>query len=291
VLPVDVDLRLVRYFTVVAEHGNFHRAAAALRTAQPSLSRQIQRLEKTLGVRLFDRTNQGSRLTPAGAAFLPEARSLLRLAERAAVQARTADGPGTLRIGYTGNLIVTAAVRELRRRHPAAGVHTHHLDQSGVEPALLDRRVDVAVARLPFPHTRLSTTPLYEHPRVLVMPVTHRLAGRRSVTLADFAAEPLVRHPDPELDAFWRIDPRPGGHPAPAGPPATTTEDKLELVAAGDALTLAPAGDGHSALRRDLTSVPVEGIDPCRVVLAVRPGDSGGLLDDFRAVAASVLTP
>ena len=55
----------------------------------------------------------------------------------------------------------------------------------------------------------------------------------------DFAREPLVRHPDPAIDAFWRIDPRPDGRPAPDGPTAATVEDKLELVAAGDALTMA----------------------------------------------------
>lgn len=69
----DLDLRLVRYFTVVAEHLNFARAAAELHVAQPSLSRQIQRLEDALGVRLLERTPQGSRLTAAGAAFLPRA--------------------------------------------------------------------------------------------------------------------------------------------------------------------------------------------------------------------------
>ncbi|MET8369191.1 LysR family transcriptional regulator [Micromonospora profundi] len=69
----DLDLWLVRYFTVVAEHLNFARATEELRVAQPSLSRQIQRLENTFGVLLLERTSQGSRLTAAGAAFLPQA--------------------------------------------------------------------------------------------------------------------------------------------------------------------------------------------------------------------------
>src|ERR1700723_1079823 len=76
--PPDLDLRLVRYFTVVAEHRHFGRAAAALHLAQPSLSRQIQRLEQQLGARLLDRTPQGSQLTEAGEVFLPQAKALLR---------------------------------------------------------------------------------------------------------------------------------------------------------------------------------------------------------------------
>ncbi len=68
------DWRLVRYFTIVAEHRHFGRAAATLRVAQPSLSRQIRRLEQQLGARLLDRTAQGTRLTEAGEVFLSRAK-------------------------------------------------------------------------------------------------------------------------------------------------------------------------------------------------------------------------
>ncbi|MEV4756540.1 LysR family transcriptional regulator [Micromonospora sp. NPDC049559] len=284
---MDVDLRLIRYFTVVAEHGNFHRAAAALRTAQPSLSRQIRRLENVLGVRLFERSRQGSHLTAAGAAFLPEALSLLRAAERAAERARSAGSSDPLLIGYTGNLIVTPVVRELRRR--GRTVRTTYLSQPGVATALADHRIDVAVARLPLSTDRLRVTVLYEQPRVLVMPVSHRLAGKESVALDDFADEPLVRYPDPTLDAFWRVDPRPDGSPAPDGPTAATVEDKLELVAAGDALTMAPLADEYTSLRRDLTYVPVRDVEPCRVVVATRANEKSPLVEQFVAVAAALL--
>ncbi|WP_280435427.1 LysR family transcriptional regulator, partial [Nocardia carnea] len=95
----DLDLRLVRYFTVVAEHLNFARAAAELHIAQPSLSRQIQRLEDVLGVRLLERTTQGSRLSAAGAAFLPRAQELLHIAHRAARAAPAAAPPPPVKNG------------------------------------------------------------------------------------------------------------------------------------------------------------------------------------------------
>jgi DNA-binding transcriptional LysR family regulator len=289
--PVDFDLRLVRYFTVVAEHGNFHRAAAALRIAQPSLSRQIQRLEERLGVRLLDRTTQGSHLTEAGHAFLPHAEALLRAAELAATKARAAAAPGTVTIGYAGGLLITSAVRALRSRHPDAEVHTLHLDWSEVHPALLDHRVDAVVAREPFPTGRLRVTILYEEPRVLLVPRTHRLAGKESITLDDFADEPLVRYADAAYDAFWRIDPRPDGRPAPDGPLVGANEDKLESVAGGRALALSPAAaGGNSPLRHDLTAVPVQGIEPCTVVIATRARERGPLVAAFRASARSHLT-
>jgi DNA-binding transcriptional LysR family regulator len=277
----DLELRLVRYFTVLAEHGNFHRAADALHLAQPSLSRQIQRLEARMGVRLLDRTKQGSQLTDAGRAFLPEARALLHSARHAVATTRAAVGPGVFTIGYTGNLIVTAAVRELRRLRPDAEVRTSHVDISQVNASLLDHRVDAVLTREPFPTDQLSVTVLYEEPRVLMVPAVHRLAGRTSVTLADFADEALVRYTDPVYDAFWRLTPRPDGRPAPDGPLVEAVADKLELIAGGEALALAPAGDQHTPLRRDLTTVPVEGVEPCRVVLATRARDHVPLAGDF----------
>jgi DNA-binding transcriptional LysR family regulator len=100
----DLDLRLVRYFTVVAEHRHFGRAAVELHLTQSSLSRQIIRLEQQVGARLLDRTPQGTRLSEAGEAFLPLAAELLRSAARAAAQARAVARPTRITVGYTANL-------------------------------------------------------------------------------------------------------------------------------------------------------------------------------------------
>jgi DNA-binding transcriptional LysR family regulator len=175
---VDLDLRLVGYFVVVAEQRHFGRAATALRVAQPSLSRQIRRLEQQLGARLLDRTPQGTRLTEAGEVFLPRAKALLRSAAQATAQARAAAQPSRVTIGYTTGMIVTPAVRELRREHPDADVQVMHLDWNEARDALIDHRVDAVVTRLPFPTDQLHVTILYDEPRVLAVPIDHRLAGR-----------------------------------------------------------------------------------------------------------------
>src|SRR3984885_9939802 len=91
--PVDFDLRVVRYFVAVAEHGHFGRAAAALHITQPSLSRQIRGLEGQLGTTLLQRTPQGSRLTDAGRAFLTHAQTMLTTATKAAAHTRAAATP------------------------------------------------------------------------------------------------------------------------------------------------------------------------------------------------------
>ena len=83
-----MDLRLLRYFVAVAEHGTVHAAADAERVAQPSLSRQIRGLERDLGFTLFERAPRGVSLTAAGQAFLPIARDLLTHAARASSTAK-----------------------------------------------------------------------------------------------------------------------------------------------------------------------------------------------------------
>lgn len=290
-IPVsaDLDLRLVRYFTVVAEHRHFGRAAAALHITQPSLSRQVQRLERELGARLLDRTPQGTRLTEAGEVFLPEARELLRAAAQAGVRARAAAQPHRMTVGFTSGIIVTPAVRAVRHRHPDADVQTAHLNWDDVHHALLDHRVDAVVTRLPFPTDRLRVTVLYDEPRVLIVPLDHRLAGKESVTLDDIADERLPRTADPVRSAFWRFEPRPDGRPAPDGPLIEAVEDKFELVASGESLAVAAHSVGR-VLRPDLTMVPLEGVEPSHVVVATRADDRSRLVTAFHKAAKDHIT-
>lgn len=284
----DLDLRLVRYFTAVAEHRHFGRAADALHITQPSLSRQIRRLEQQLGARLLERTPQGSGLTEAGEVFLPRAKALLRSATQAASLARAAAEPSRITVGYTAGIIVTPAVRALRERFPDADVRTVHVDWNERTTALPELRVDALVTRLPFPTDGAQVTVLYDEARFLVLPVGHRLAGKESVTLDDIADEPLVRVSDPAWNAYWRIDPRPDGRPAPDGPLADALEDKFELVASGQALAIT-ALPRAGALRPDVTAVPLHGVDPAHVVLATRAEERSRLVAAFRKEARALL--
>jgi DNA-binding transcriptional LysR family regulator len=284
-LGQDLELRLVRYFTVVAAHQHFGRAAADLHVAQPALSRQIRRLEKYLGVRLLDRAPQGTRLTPAGERFLPRAQALLQAARQAELVAREQAETERIAIGYVEDLVITAAVRELRRRHPDAEIATRHLSCRDVG-ALSDRRVDALIARAPLPLATddLSTTPLYEEPRMLVVPRGHPLADRPSVTADELAGEEAA--PCAFETAEW-----PSYRILGAGvPPIESYEDKLELVASGRAIAVLPVGDRRSSLRPHLVSVPIEGAPPSQVVLASRKDDPNPMIRNLRQAAKAVLT-
>jgi len=291
-LGVDLELRLVRYFTVVAEHLNFSRAAAELHVAQPSLSKQIQRLEHRLGVRLLDRTPQGALLTEAGKAFLPEAQALLRAARQAALTARAYSPAGKIVIGYVEDLIVTPAVRELRRRHPLADITTRHLE-CHEEGIFIDGQVDALVARAPLfiPTDEVRVTALYDEPRMLVLPADHPLADRSSVSLEDFADGESIICSHGGTRAIFPLDSyRASEHgPISARPVVESFEDRIELVATGQAVAVLPIGDRRSSVRPDLVSVPLEGFPPSSVVVASRIGETNPLVADFVTAAKESL--
>jgi len=287
-LGMDLELRLVRYFTVVAEQLNFGRAAAELHLAQPSLSRQIQRLEHRLGVRLLDRTPQGALLTEAGKAFLPEAQALLDAARRAALTARAYSPAGKLNIGYVEDLVITPAVRELRRRHPDADIGTRHLE-CHEEDAFTHGQVDVLVARAPlFISTdEARITVLYEEPRMLVMSAEHPLAGRERVALDDFARGESIICSHGGTRAIFPAGSYRANDPGPisAGPVVESFEDRLELVASGQAVAVLPVGDCRSSLRADLATVPLDGFPASTVVVATRVGEANPLVGEFVSAA------
>src|ERR1700754_1921515 len=97
-LVAGMELRQLRYFVTLAEELHFGRAALREHIVQSALSQQVQRLERELGVRLLNRSTHHVELTPAGAAFLVEARQILDHVGRAARAAQNAVGyPPTLR--------------------------------------------------------------------------------------------------------------------------------------------------------------------------------------------------
>lgn len=140
------------------------------------------------------------------------------------------------------------------------------------------------------PRGDLHLTPLYDEPRVLLVGEDHPLAGRTSVSVHELGTDPMPRVEDQAWNAFWRIDPRPDGSPAPDGPLVRVLEDKLELVAAGEAIAVVAAGEHDGTLRPDLVVVPLRDAEPSQVVLATRADEARPLVVAFRAVARAVLT-
>lgn len=145
-----MELRQLEYFVAVAEEGNFTRAAARVHVAQPAVSAQIARLERELGLPLFDRTRRAVRLTAAGEAVLPHARAALA----AVADARTAVEElgdlvrGAVRIGTVTahNVDMPALLAAFHAAHPAVEITLGTEDSDALIDGVQSGRLDLAIA-------------------------------------------------------------------------------------------------------------------------------------------------
>jgi DNA-binding transcriptional LysR family regulator len=191
-----MELRQIEYFVAVAEQLHFGRAAAALSIGQPAVSQQIARLERELGVELFDRSGRTVRLTAAGARFLPEARAVLAACERAraSVTARaTGTLPAVLRLGSSTGLgdRLSRVLRTLGELAPT----TETVLVSAPTQARLERvasgQLDAAFVRGGPTAPGVELIEVWRDRLVIALPADHALAAEDVVTLSDLAALPL----------------------------------------------------------------------------------------------------
>ncbi len=146
-----VELRHLRYFVAVADAGSFLKAAHALRVAQPALSRQVQDLERELGVTLLERHPHGVRLTLPGKRFIGDARRTLHMAETAARRARVQAATGTraLRLVCSELLSQTATLSDLVHSYwqmnPGVDIDMELMNAPSVRVALAGGQADVGI--------------------------------------------------------------------------------------------------------------------------------------------------
>jgi DNA-binding transcriptional LysR family regulator len=195
-----MDTMLLTAFLEVAQRLHFGQAADHLGVTQPALSHQIRRLEATVGAMLLERTSRQVRLTPAGQAFMPEARRVLADLERAVFQCRAvaAGGVGHLKIGSIGSGlsgITPRIVRELRSRLPGLAVQVTQMDSPVQLAALRAGELDLGVVRSAGPAAGISLTDLDTEPMIIAVPVGHRLSASTIIAASDLRDEPFVLLP------------------------------------------------------------------------------------------------
>lgn len=192
-----MEVHQLRYFCAVAHHGTFTRASKAENVAQPSLSQQILKLEAELGARLFDRLPRSAKLTVFGKAFLPKAQRILRELESAKSELRDMSGneKGEVVVGIIPTIaayLLPKLLDGFTPRHPQITIKVFE----DITPVLLQRlhegTIDIAVAALPIPVHELTSVALFDEKFYAVLPETHRLASRRSITLNELSREPFL---------------------------------------------------------------------------------------------------
>lgn len=199
-LRPELELRHLWYFVAVAEELSFSRGAQRVGIAQPPLSQQIQRLEDSLGARLFDRSARRVQLTEAGKLLVPEARRLLADAAHAVQQIRRAGRGeiGTLCIGHWSSTLFSplpVAVRRFRERFTGVTVRLRELYPPDDYDSIRTGAVDVAIMREPQPMDGIAELPVLVEPLVAALPADHRLARRRAIPPGLLRDEPFVLFP------------------------------------------------------------------------------------------------
>jgi DNA-binding transcriptional LysR family regulator len=208
---MDFTLEQLRGFVAVADELHFGRAAARLRMTQPPLSRQIQKLERNVGAQLLERDNRRVALTPAGRAFLIEARRLLALAQAAPTLARrvSSGSAGLVRIGFTAVAAYGAlgdVLAVLGRELPDVDVDLYEMVTRDQVQAVLDEEIDLGLARPPFDDKTLGSRPLRREALVVALPAGHRLlALGRALDGADLAGEPMIMYSAAKARYFYDL--------------------------------------------------------------------------------------
>ena len=204
-------LEQLRGLVAVAEELHFGRAAARLRMTQPPLSRQIQKLETAIGVLLLERDNRRVALTPAGEAFLREARRILAIAEAAPDLAqRVSSGTrGLVRIGFTAAStfgILGRLLNELERELPEVRIELSEMVTREQISALATEDLDLGMGRPPFDPDLFDSRLLHREALLLAVPFGHRLADLdRPATPGDLTGESLIFHSQQQARYFYDL--------------------------------------------------------------------------------------
>jgi len=196
-----MELRYLTAFITVAEELHFGRAAKRLQMAQPPLSQQIRRLEKELGVQLFERNTRSVRLTSAGESFLEPARTVLQNLNLARLAAKAAGRGeyGRVSVGFAGassHETLPRLTRAIRASHPGIELALEGQTYANIAASrVADGSLDLGFVRLPVTPPGIVTRVIGEEELLCALPLDHQLAQNQTIPIAALAEEPFVSFP------------------------------------------------------------------------------------------------
>ncbi|MET8946771.1 LysR family transcriptional regulator [Streptomyces sp. NPDC004542] len=268
----------LRWFLVLARTQNATRAAELLHITQPTLSRALQRLERRVGVPLFDRRSQRLWLNAYGEVFLAHADRALREIDRATDVIATLRAPqeGTLRLAFLhslGTWLVPELLGDFGRLDPLVRFVLHQDSADRVARSLCEDTADLVLTSPRPADPLVAWQPLLDEPLVLAVPADHPVAGRTAVRLSEAADERFVAMQSEfglrqTMDAMFR---RRGLTPAVVLESAEIATIH-GLVASGLGVAVVPGGP-HVTPPKDLVLVPLSDEDAFRTIGLAWHGD------------------
>lgn len=269
------ELRHIRCFVCVAKHLHFSRAAEELGIAPPSLTKQIQEVERLLGVRLFHRTKRSVALTDAGEAYLVDALAALEHLTRGAERASFAERGelGRIAVGYVASAayagVLQQTIREFRASHPRIEFDLVEVAMDRVVSMLSDEKIDVAYVRPPIHYLEgIQAATVYRDTFTLALPTDSALCAFDAVAPAQLRGEHFVV---PEQE-FGTLEVARRGRFTPIlGPRPGTLAAVLAQVALGGNVAVVPHTLASCVALPGITYRPISGkAIPSEVAAAFR---------------------
>src|SRR6202142_2725209 len=192
-----MEFHQLRYVCAIADTGNFSRAAERCQITQPSLSQQVLKLEEELGTKLFDRLGRSIRLTEAGRAFIPRARTILEQMEAAGSPAanKNTDLRGRVAVGVIPTVapyLMPNYAARFAKKYPDAKLRIVEETTAVLIEGLRDLSIDVAILALPLRHKELELFPIRTEPLFAALSRNHPRASAKSLSLKDLRGESFV---------------------------------------------------------------------------------------------------
>ena len=192
-----MDLDRLRVFVDAAQTLSFSKTAQMLHVSQPTVSKYIRDLEKSLGVRLFKRSGAGLRITEAGRALLPAANHLLMECNKFQDLAKSleSDVSGRIRIACTtasGKYILPQLAARFRNLHPLVQISILSCTQEGAIERMLEEDAELGVISYEIASERLECQYFFTDEIILIVSATHPWSDRKYIELAEILEEPLI---------------------------------------------------------------------------------------------------
>jgi len=287
---MDVHLRDLRAFVVVAKELHFSRAAQRLFVSQPALSKQIRGLEERLGAVLFDRGGNRRQvsLTEAGRTLLPFAEQVVALWSQGlrAVDEMVRNQAQQLVVNLTlslGRGLLPMVRQMFGERRPTWRLELRQVTFDVGLRDVTDGVADVALSWLPVAERGLRWQVLLTEPRVVALPVNHRLAAQDEVAFDDLLDEPFLALPETagSKRSYWLAEEARGGRPVRIGAVVHGPEDTLEALAQGIGIAFISSGNAALYQRPTFVCRPVPGLSPSQLAVVWRDSDQRPVVHDF----------
>ncbi|MFI6515477.1 LysR family transcriptional regulator [Spirillospora sp. NPDC050679] len=282
----------------LADELHFGRTAERLNVSTARISQTIAKLERRIGVPLFNRTSRRVELTEAGRRLDERLRPAWEQITGAFEEAVAAGRglTGTLRVafvGAAGGQLLAGAAELFRGRHPDCDVRLREAQMTDLMPWLRDGETDLALGTFPIDEPGIATGPvLVSEARMLAVPIGHPFARRSSVSLEDLARAPLLQLPGTLPDSLRRDrtpQATPSGRPIAHGPSAATFNEVLTLIGAGRGVFPVGAQARRYYARPDVAYVPFDDAPPLRWGLLWRADNATARVLAFAEAARDLL--